>query len=270
MIGGAETGNQGPDARLGDVLRDAMRALESSPPADPLTRAAAEQTLGRALMSLGMLPEARRLLQSAEAGFAHLPEDADARVDVAVALAELLYYEGQYAEAEARFRELLAAERAAAGRPPTDRAGVLLNNLGACLRRQGRFDEAIAMQREAIAVRAAAFGENSLEVAESRNNLGSALFQKGDIPGAVEQFEIALAIRRSLLRPDHPLIVRLLSNLGLVQLRAGHIDEAAALLLSAAEQWEAAFGPEHPGRVSATISLSMALRQLNRHDEAID
>jgi eukaryotic-like serine/threonine-protein kinase len=269
VISGAESGNQGPDARLGTVLKDAATALETSPPADRLTRAAAEQSLGRAVMSLGMLPEARRLLQSAEQGFAFLPETADARVDIRLDLAELLFFEGKHAEAEARFREILANERAAIAGAHTELEGVLLNDLGTSLRLQGKVDESIATHREAIRARSAALGPETLAVAESRNNLASALFQKGQLDEAIDEFERALAVRRALLRPDHPLIVRLGANLGLAKLRAGRVDDAVVMLTGAAEAWDSAFGPDHPGRVATITSLSMALRQQGRQADAI-
>lgn len=269
VISGGETGNQGPDARLGTVIQDAAKALRAAPPSDPLTRAAAEQALGRAVMSLGMLPDARPLLESAAQGYGTLPEGAEARTDIARDLAELLFFEGKHAQAEQQFRDLLATERAGAGGTHSEREGLLLNNLGASLRAQGKFDEAIAIQREAVAVRIAVLGESTLAVAESRNNLASALFQRGDGPGAIEEFEKSLAIRRALLREDHPLIVRLESNLGLVRLRAGQVDQAVELLTRAAEAWDRAFGPDHPGRVAAITSLSQALRKQSKFDGAL-
>ncbi len=269
VIGGAETANQGPDAKLGTVLRDAAQALKSTPPTDPLTRAAAEQAIGRSQMSLGMLADARPLLESAERGLAALPEVSDTYLDLQVDLAELLFFEGKHAQAEARFRELLASERARAGNAHTEREGRLLSNLGASLRLQSKTDEAIATQREAIASRAALEGDASLAVAESRNNLASALFQKGDLPAAIEEFERTIAARRALLRPDHPLIVRAQSNLGLAELRADHPDRAVEILTAAAQAWDKAFGPDHPGRIQTITSLSQALRQQGKQPEAI-
>ncbi|MEX2218552.1 MAG: serine/threonine-protein kinase [Phycisphaerales bacterium] len=269
VIGSAETGSLGPGATLGDVVQDAIEALKTAPPGDLLTRAAAEQAIGRAAMSLGMLAEARPLLESAAAGFAALPADEGASGDIRGDLAELLYHEGKPAEAEGQFRALLAEERASAGGARTEREGLLLNNLGACLRVQRKAAEAAKVQREAAAVRAATGGPESLEVAESLNNLGSALFETGDTAGAIEQFEKALTIRTAKLRPDHPLVVRLEANLGLALLRAGRPKDAEATLRRSAEAWDTAFGPEHPGRVATITSLSMALRKQNRHDEAL-
>jgi serine/threonine protein kinase/tetratricopeptide (TPR) repeat protein len=268
-IGAADTSEQGPDARLGDVLREAAAALAASPPADRLTRAAAEQSLGQAMMSLGMLAEARPLLEGAGAGFAALAETSDARIDARLDLAELLFYEGKPELAEAEFRSLLAGERARAGGGVTAREGTLLTNLGATLRAQRRVEEALAVQREALRVRAEVHGEQSLPVAEARNNLASALFQSGEVGAAVEEYERVLAVRRARLRADHPLVVRCESNLGLAKLRADDAEGALPLLSGAVERWDRAFGPEHSGRIAAMKSLAQAYCKLQRFDEGL-
>lgn len=268
--GGSGVGSLGPDVPLGVVVQESARALRDTPPDDPLTRAAAEQALGRTCMSLGMLAEARDFLEQAEIGFAALAPEADALVDTRIALAELLFHERKPAEAEARFREILKQELGVSGGAPTARAGLLLNNIGACLRANNQAEQAIATQREALAVRTAVHGARSLEAAETSNNLGSALIQGGDVDGAIEQFDASLAIRSSLLRPDHPLVVRALSNLGLAQLRNGMVDDAEANLRRGADLWGSAFGAAHPGRVGVSISHAQALVKQQRFDEAIE
>ncbi len=269
VIGGAGASNAGPSATLGDVLKDAADALRTSKPADPLTLAAAEEEVGRAMMSLGMLDQAAPLLTDADRLYAGFPNTADARLDSALNLGELAFYQGRTAEAEKAFRELLALERASATKGPTQRESAILNNLGASVRVSGRAEEAITIQKEALAATIAAYGEASLEAAETRNNLASALFQHGDLAESIEQFTKALAARTARLRADHPLVVRCQSNLGLAQLRAGHIEEAVTLLTASASAWDAGFGPEHPGRVATITSLSQALRKQNRHAEAL-
>lgn len=269
VLSGAETGNQGPDARLGSVILDAVAALKANPPADPATRAAAEQSLGRAVMSLGMLAEARPLLEKARDGFASVVGDADARTSVHIDLAELLFFEGKHAQAQAELESLLGMERRKLGGTHSEREGLILNDLGAAHRAQGRFQEAADLQREAITVRTLLLGERSLPVAESQNNLASALFQLDKIDEAIAEFERSITTRKALLRENHPLIVRAHANLGLALLRAHKPEQAVQVLTSAAEAWDIAFGPEHAGRVATVTSLAQALRALKRFDEAV-
>lgn len=269
VLSGADTGSRGPDATLGSVVRDAAKSLRDRPPSDPLTRAAAEQALGRASMSLGMLEEARALLDAADRGFAALAESAPTRGDLAIDRAELLFFEGKNVEAEQALRTLLAAERGVNRGALTAREGLLLNDLGATLRAQSRYQEAAQAQRDAIAVRRSVHGDQSLEVAESRNNLASSLFQLGNADESIAEFQASLAIRKAILRADHPMVVRTESNLGLVLSRAGKLDEAVRLLTSAADAWDRAFGPDHPGRLATTTSLAQSLRNQGKPREAI-
>ncbi|MBY0113983.1 MAG: serine/threonine-protein kinase [Phycisphaerales bacterium] len=269
ILGGAETGSKGPDATLGTVVRDAAKSLQDRPPGDVLTKAAAEQALGRASMSLGMLPEARVLLESASRGYASLSQGSATRSDLEVDLAELAFLEGKNEDAEKAFRVLLSSERVSNAGKPTAREGLLLNDLGAALRAQGKLEDAAAAQREAVAIRTAVHGGQSLEVAESQNNLASSLFQLDKKDESIALFEASLAIRRSLLRPDHPLIVRGEANLGLVLSRVGRLDDAATMLIRSAEAWDKAFGPEHSGRVATITSLAQTLRKQSKPREAI-
>ncbi len=270
VLGGADTANQGPDAKLGNVLKDAATTLRTSPPADPLTLAAAEQEVGQSMMSLGLLDEAKSLLEDAARLYATLPANSDARMDSALSLGELAFYQDRHAEAEARFRDLLKLERAAGATTPTERESAILNNLGSSVRLQGRADESITIQREALRATITALGEQSLAAAETRNNLASSLFQKGEFVEAEQEFAAAFAARQRLLRSGHPLLVRCQSNLGLAKLRIGQVAEAIVLLTEASNAWEAAFGPEHPGRVPTTVALSQALRKQSRQTEALE
>ncbi len=275
VLGGAETGNLGPDAKLADVLNAATTALQDTPPQDARTRGVSQLALGRALMSLGLLPRARELLVASEVSLAGLAPDAPTRRDLATALGELLFFEGKHAEAESAFRTLLAQERAAptpsrrSDTGATSREGLILNNLGASLRLQGKAEEALSVQREALAARQRDLPAEALPIAESHNNIGTALFQLGKYEEAAEQLTKALEIRRKRLRADHPLIVRCMSNLGLVELRLGRVPSAVEHLRLSADLWPKAFGAEHPGRVAAVTSLALALRRSGAHDEAI-
>ncbi len=261
IISGGETGNSGPDQTLGSLLNDAAIALEQAPPQDSVTRAAAQQALGRAFMSVGELDRAAALFAAAEPVLSTHEGSLVGRTDIRIDLAELAIFQGRPAEAEPVLRQLLADERRANQGSPTLREGLLLNNLGAALRAERRFDDAIAAQREAIKVRTLLLGEDSLPVASSRNNLASSLFQNSDTEGALQEFTRVLAIRTKLLRADHPLIVRCKSNLGLAQFRAGLIEEAIKTLTESVNAWDKAFGPAHPGRVPASTSLALALRK---------
>jgi eukaryotic-like serine/threonine-protein kinase len=270
-ISQSDTGKMGPSTPIAEILANAHRALEQTPPTDPLTKASFELVVGQCLMQLGELKDARTRLTSAHDAFAQLlPAHDPALLDARQDLANLFFFEGDPARAEADLTNLIQDERArvAAG-APQHRLADLLNNLGAAQRVQGKHDAALSTQREALAVREAAFGTESLPAAESHNNIGSALLSKGDYAAAVPELERALAIRSAKLSPSHPLVVRTRSNLGLALTRSGNPEAALPHLRAAVTLWEQAFGPAHPGRTGAATSYAEALRTQQRWDEAL-
>ncbi len=270
MLSQGETNKLGPSTTLGKVLADARQQLRESPPADPMIRASIQQAVGRCLMHLGQLSDARELLTDAAGVFTGLlPADAQPNIDAREDLAVLRFFEGDAPGAEQELRTLLKEERARNGGVPTKAESALLNNIGACLRVQKKSDEALAVQREALAVREKLFGAKGLEAAESHNNIGTALFVKGDYAGAVEEFRQTIQLRSATLAPTHPLIVRVQSNLGLALVRAGKPLEAIEPLTQAVAAWEEAFGHLHTGRVAAGTSLAESYRRLTRYDDAL-
>ncbi|HUO23761.1 MAG TPA: sulfotransferase [Caulobacteraceae bacterium] len=126
-----------------------------------------------------------------------MPSPAAALLASGAALAR----QGRLNQAEAVFRQLLAAE--------PDQADARYN-LGVVLRDQGRMVEAEAAFRAALQVRPGH--------AESWNNLGQALLARKAAMAAAQAFRQALA-----LKPDH---ARALNNLGAAMLDLGSLDAA--------------------------------------------
>ncbi|MDP1660557.1 MAG: serine/threonine-protein kinase, partial [Phycisphaerales bacterium] len=269
ILSGAQSSDKGPGATLGEVLEDAAHGLLVTPPEDALTRAGVNEAVGKAMMTLGMTERARPLLEAALAEHQGLPPASAPRLAVETELAQLLYYEGKYAEAEPALRGLLARAREASGGAATSLEGDILNALGAVLRMRGSFEEAMSVQREALSVRTAVEGAQSLACAESLNNIASIHFSSGRYAEAVESFRLSLAIRTAKLRPGHPMLLATSTNLGLALLRAGDAQAAIPFLEASAAGWAGAFGPQHAGINVARTSLGQAYRAVGRFDESL-
>ncbi|KAI3318145.1 hypothetical protein HD806DRAFT_512628 [Xylariaceae sp. AK1471] len=61
--------------------------------------------------------------------------------------------------------------------------------------RMGRFEEAISLHREALALKLQAYPESSMQVGITHNGLGEALLRAGQLDEADEVFHKALAVR---------------------------------------------------------------------------
>ncbi len=120
-----------------------------------------------------------------------------------------------------------------------------LSNLANVHRLAGEYDEALALQGQALALREQALDPSHPDVAISLNNLANTHFSRGEYPQAQALHERSLAIRQQALGPDHPDVASSLSNLSAIALRLGAHDRALTLQLQALEIRERALGPDH-------------------------
>ena len=119
-------------------------------------------------------------------------------------------------------------------------------NLGLVFGSLGRFDEAVAQFRAAVAL---APGDRSL-----RTNLAMAYYQKGDLPNAIREFS-------SLLK-EAPGDIQTATLLGNCYVRQGHAAQAVSLLTPLAAS--------HPDDVSLQLTLGWGLVRAGRTKEGLE
>ena len=124
------------------------------------------------------------------------------------------------------------------------------NNLAATLGDQGKYAEAEAMHRRALAIRLKALGEDHPDTATSYNNLAVTLGSQGKYAEAEAMHRRALAIRLKALGEDHPDTAISYNNLAVTLRDQGKHAEAEPLLgrrwPSAARCWAKTI-PTRPG-----------------------
>ena len=107
-----------------------------------------------------------------------------------------------------------------------------LNELGAQLRREGKYEEAAEHHRAALAI-VRELGDRQAE-ALTLNNLALALVHCGGVAVAVQHFEQALDVLRELGDEEHE--GRVIANLAVVRLRQGRDEDAESLLHAALDK----------------------------------
>lgn len=268
MLSGADTGDLGPDASLGQVIKQAIQELKDHPPADRLVRASMQQAVAKSAMSLGLIDEATELLAGAKSAFANLPGDSTSAMLFRHDEAQLAFYSGDFQNAKLLLTSLLNDINASTSATPAMKADVL-NDLGEVHRVLKDKLEAIKSQQEALAIRKSLDSSPSLKVAESLNNLGTAFVTNDQYADAEKALSEGLALREQLLRADHPLVIASTNNLGNLYLRMGKGAEAEALLQVAADSWTKAFGEAHPAQSTVRVSLGQTLRLQGKNEQAI-
>jgi tetratricopeptide (TPR) repeat protein len=112
------------------------------------------------------------------------------------------------------------------------REALMLNEIGAQLRREGAHEEAAERHRAALAI-VRDLGDQQAE-ALTLNSLALALAQGGAEAEAVQHLEHALVVLREL--GDEAYEAQVIANLGIIHRRQGHSDEAAQLLHEALDK----------------------------------
>jgi serine/threonine-protein kinase len=190
------------------------------------------------------LDEAETLLRDALAMRDRLGPKEGSLAMLSDALASTLERKGDYSGAAPWFRQ--AVDLVRAQRPPDSvNLAIALNNQSDNLVNLGRLDDAIAAQREALAIHIAFFGPDHPDTPTLQVGLGRVLRAKGAFAEAEEQFRLGL--RDSLrLGPDHPDIGTRFGYLGTTLTSEGRLDEAEAALRRALAIRRKALGAQHP------------------------
>jgi tetratricopeptide (TPR) repeat protein len=114
-----------------------------------------------------------------------------------------------------------------------ERQALRLNELGAQLRREGKYDEAVEQHHAALGI-VQALGDRQAE-ALTLNNLALALVHSdGGVPMAVQLFEQAQGMLRLLGDSEHE--GQVIANLAVVRRRQGRDEDAESLLHAALDK----------------------------------
>jgi len=275
---------------------------------EPLIRAGLLNTMGAAYSGLGLYDPALKLTAEARdervAALGKFHPDA---VRSQLAHAAALYLSGDYAKAEAAFREaqaMAARERGsvdriradlgladvltAAGKPEQAQPiyeGALrdLSKLAPDTRRertfgqsglasalyfQGKLDEADAAFAQARRLGEDALGANHPKILETTSNLASIAYQKADYDRARRLWEEVLPQYRDVFGPEHAEVAGVLNNLGRVALIERKFDAATAKLEAAIVLDRRYKGRTHDDLILPLNSLGLARMGKGEHSQA--
>lgn len=155
------------------------------------------------------------------------------------------------------------AERAGLGQ-----ASILWTNLGAFLRSQKRYMEALGCFQRALTFDQNIYGDVHASVATDNNNLGLVLQDLGRLQEARLAFERALEINLTLFGEEHPKIANRYNNLGCLMLRSGDYQAAEAYFERALQVAEKALGKQHPRVATILNNLAVALAEIGNAEAA--
>jgi tetratricopeptide (TPR) repeat protein len=142
------------------------------------------------------------------------------------------------------FALCISAAPALAQQDELERAKELVQQV-LTLYRQGRYDEAIPVAQNILAIREKALGPEHPETASSLNILARLYMSKGDYARAEPLYQRTLAIREKALGPEHPDTAASLNNLAVLYKSTGEYARAEPMSQRALAICEKVLGPEH-------------------------
>jgi eukaryotic-like serine/threonine-protein kinase len=142
-----------------------------------------------------------------------------------------------------------------------------LNNVALWKKAQGRYDDAITLAREALAIMERRAPEHS-HYASTLQTLGLLLAAKGEHEQALVHFDRALPILKSTKGVDHTDVADLLNSTGFSLRALRRATQALAHHEAALAIYVRRVGPEHPTTADTRVSIGLALAELGRLDEA--
>jgi serine/threonine-protein kinase len=304
-----QSGEAQPGRTAGDVsARDLLRrgALRADALSDqPAVQARMLDVVGRMHHSVGEFDEAQRLLERAVAIYRTRPdpaslaaslihlswvhrsrsESAEARrlvqealdirrrtlppdhPDIADAVYELGFVAASNQELEARYREALTILQTTDAMP--ERQLRLLQGLATSLRRQGRLTEAVASDREALAMAERAFGPDDYRTGNAMIHLADQVRDiEGDLSGAERLYRRGLELVRNEFGERHLQLIHPLTALSILQSRLGNHAESVRLLREVLAIRVGAVGERHPAVAFSLGAVAVALEREGRLAEA--
>ncbi len=231
------------------------RSVESSPPIERLTAESALR-LAKALLSQARYGDALATLADM-AGRTPQIQQTPLAYDIQVTRAVLYVDLGQAQDAEPIYRNLIAIYDADPTLSRADRL-TLVNNLAQVLATEGRFDAAIAPQREVVAARTLIKGPADPSTLAAKSSLATYLAHQSPpaLAESVAQHRDVLAARRAQIPQDELAIASSLHNLAVSLDLAKSDEEAKSLISEAIAIRTRLLGPDHPDTINSKRELA--------------
>jgi serine/threonine-protein kinase len=254
---------RGEEVTAREILEQGAARIDAELTGQPLTQATLKDAVGRVYRNLGLFEEAKPLLEAAlrlreaELGPDH-PETAVSREHLGLVLRNL--GDGERAERLLRRAvETLERHRGDDGGELALAQG--LHNLASLLAEGGRYDEAEALFRRALAIkRRLPEAAGAAGLAASLNGYATLLATRGRLDEAEALYREALLARRAAHGPVHPEVSSALNNLANVLAERGSRDEAQSLYAEDLALRRKLYGDGDP-RVAVALNNEAMLRQ---------
>ncbi|MFN0058025.1 MAG: tetratricopeptide repeat protein [Planctomycetota bacterium] len=224
-------------------------------------------TIGSVYTVLASYDDAERILTPAyEQVRTNAGADPETHIRALICLAALAVERGQLPRAAELYQSALDRVEALSVVPP-DGIGQILGGLGNIARLEGRFDDAVALQRRSVEESRKQAGDDR-SVAAALGNLATALKMNGEYVEAESLYGEILALLERDTQGDALAVATVLNNHSALLLSLGRVAEALPQLTRALAMYRRLFGDKHPQIAKSLINMGVAYFEAGRSAEA--
>jgi eukaryotic-like serine/threonine-protein kinase len=261
---------QGSDAKVLDVLRNADATIDDDLRDHPLAWSTIRITVGQAFAALGMVDDAQRQLELVLERGPELRTIDPREVRIAAAsLGFVKYIKGQLEEAESLLRSAIEEERAIGDLESGEMAGPMVH-LGNVLRARGRFQEAEAVLSEAEELGRRVQGATDATTLHAMEARGAVLRDLGRKKEAREVLTSALKQATAALGLYDSGRLSALNELAMLDLESGDAESAERRLRELFDIHVERYGDRHHNTLTTMSALARAMEGAGKDLEADD
>jgi nucleoside phosphorylase/tetratricopeptide (TPR) repeat protein len=188
-------------------------------------------------------------------------------VDLIDNIADCLYEEGKFNEAEVLYTELLRIKQENTG-PNHPSALYSMAQLAVTYWKQGRWNEAEKLGVQVLEMRKTVLGAEHPHTLTSMSNLALVYTDQGRWNEAEKLGVQVIEMRKTVLGAKHPDTLTSMSNLASLYRDQGQIEEAEKLGVQVMEIRKTMLGAKHPDTLTSMSNLALVYTDQGRWNEA--
>jgi tetratricopeptide (TPR) repeat protein len=189
-------------------------------------------------------------------------------VDLIDNIADCLYEEGKFNEAEVLYTELLRIKQENTG-PNHPSALYSMAQLAVTYWKQGRWNEAEKLGVQVLEMRKTVLGAEHPHTLTSMSNLALVYTDQGRWNEAEKLGVQVLEMRKTVLGAKHPDTLTSMSNLALTYRKQGRWNEAEKLWVQVTEMRKTVLGAEHPDTLLSMHNLAYTWQSQGKLQDAL-
>ncbi|KAL6235048.1 hypothetical protein BDW75DRAFT_149584 [Aspergillus navahoensis] len=182
-------------------------------------------------------------------------------------VADCLYSDGRYNEAEELFMQVIVTWKQVLG-PKHPATLTSMANLASTYRNQGRWKEAEELEVKIMETRKQVLRPEHPDILTSMASLATTYWNQGRWKEAEELEVQVIETRKQILGPEHPDTLTIMADLALTYRNQGRWKEAEELFIEILETRKQVLGPEHLHTLTSMADLASIYRNQGRWKKA--